>query len=138
MATDANGSPDPVQRLSAVSAKVAAVAAEAVAYWTPEAPPTTVVMGSIGQLLTERCEEFDDGELSAIFGVVEDVLRSGAESEKAAVATGLLEAALHVGDRLPEPLARAMSFAGPMARAYCAAWNEFCGIATRPNPRKGS
>ena len=138
MATDGIGSPDPLQRLSAVSAKVSAVVAEAAAYWAPEAPPTTVVLGSIGQLLVERCDEFDDAELSAVFGVVEDVLTSGTAGEKDAVATGLLEGALHIGDRLPKALARALLFAGPESRAYCAAWNEFCGVATNPNPRERS
>jgi hypothetical protein len=101
MASDGIASPDPLHRLSGVSAKVAAVVADAVAYWAPEAPPATVVLGSIGQLLVERCDEFDDAELSAILGVVEDVLTSGTTGEKDAVATGLLEAAL--SRRRPTP-----------------------------------
>jgi hypothetical protein len=136
MASDGNGSPDPLQRLSAVSAKVTALVAEAVADWAPEAPPPTLVLGDIGLLLINRCDEFDDAELSAILGVVEDVLASGTAREQDAVATGLLEAALHVGDRHPTPLARVMAFAGPESRAYCAAWNEFCGVGTNPNPRE--
>lgn len=46
------------------------------------------------------------------------------------VATGMLEAVLHAGDRLPAPLKRAMGFAGPEARAHCMAWNEFSGAKT--------
>lgn len=74
MVSDGRGSPDSLQQLSAVSPKVSALVAEAVADWAPEAPPATSVLGDIGLLLINRCDEFEDAELSTILGVVEDVL----------------------------------------------------------------
>jgi hypothetical protein len=132
MPFDQTGFADLMQRLSAASARLATLIAEAVAEWAPDAPPPTVVMGSVGRALVEHCDEFTDGELAIILGTVEDVLLSQPESIKDIVATGLLEAVLHAGDKFPLPLARVMRFVGPQSRAYCEAWNEFCGVETNP------
>lgn len=128
MVPDANSSLRLSLRFAAVSTVLAAIVTDECARWGAEPPPPTTVLGAIGRALIERSAEFDDRELRAVFAVVEDVLIAGAEGDKDIVATGLLEAALHVGDRLPAARDRVMSFAGPEARAYCKAWDDFCGI----------
>jgi len=133
MPLDQAGLAELMQRLSTASARLAALISEAVAEWAPDAPPPTVVMGSIGSALVEHCDDFTDGELDTILGTVEDVLLSQSETTKDIVATGLLEAMLHAGDKLPLPLVRVMGFVRPQSRAYCDAWNEFCGVE---NPRR--
>lgn len=90
-------------------------------------------MGDLGRALVEHQEGLEVRELAAIFQVVEDVHTSGPQDERDVAATGLLEAVLNAGDRMPAAMARVMAFAGAESRAYCRAWNDFCGMETKPH-----
>lgn len=116
-----------LNRLSKASDLVAACVARLSDEWAPEDPPVTVIAAEIGHTLVVRSSEFSDAQLRDIFLAVEDVLTIGTESDKDAVATGLLEAVLAAGDEHPAQRARALSFAGPESRAYCRAWDSFTG-----------
>jgi hypothetical protein len=68
------------------------------------------------------------GDLPAIFALVERLVAEGNEEVATAATTCLLE---NVLNRVP-PLApeQFVPLLGPRFRAYCRAWDEFCGTRT--------
>lgn len=97
------------------------------AEWASEEAPVTVSMGELGRTLVEEAGgSFSIDEVEAVLSRVERVLESGTEGDKDAAATGFLEALAAAVDRLPTT-AWILALAGPLSRAYLAAWDEFCG-----------
>jgi hypothetical protein len=100
------------------------------AEWDQEMLPITVSMGAFGRAMVERAAAFQQREVSEVFQRVELLLKNGGELEKDAVATGFLEALAVAIDQ--DPARRwILDCAGPLAREYLAAWDQFCGLTDR-------
>jgi hypothetical protein len=96
--------------------------------WAPEAPPVTVSMSELGRALIERAGTgFSLEDIAEIFRRVEHIMECGAEAERDALATGFLEAIAAAIDRSPQSR-WVLEYAGPGAREYLAAWDQFCGV----------
>lgn len=98
--------------------------------WEPEPPPNTVVMSAIGHTIATHAKEMSSSELEAIFREVERQLIEGSESIRSAVATGLLEALLHVESDKQFDFKVVVSYLGPRSVEYCREWDRFTGIKT--------
>jgi len=100
------------------------------AEWAPDDPPVTFSMSKLGHWLVRRADEgFSREDIAEIFQRVERIFESGTEPEKDAVATGFLEAIAAELDESPQTR-WLLDYAGPEARKYLAAWDEFCGISS--------
>ena len=95
----------------------------------PEEPPVTTAMGELGIALVRAIRVITDEHLQRVADAVEEILRSGSETSKDAVATGFLEAAMSGSDTEPDAVRLTRLF-GPLAREYCRAWDKFTGCRT--------
>jgi hypothetical protein len=118
-----------LERLAQAAPALAEELARTRAYWDPDPVPPTIGAGALGRVAVEAVAGLGDAELAAIAAVIEDVLGHGSEEAKDAIATGLLEAAMHATDEQPAG-ARFLSALGPHAKAYCRAWDEHTGART--------
>jgi len=102
--------------------------------WTPEIPPVTISMSELGRVFVEKAgEAFSLQDVANIFLRVERILKHGTESEKDAVTTGFLEAVAAAIDRYPQRR-WVLRQAGPGAREYLSAWDQFCGLSSKKIP----
>lgn len=70
---------------------------------------------------------FDRALDLGVFQVIEEMMQE--EPIGTAVATGFWEAMLSLVDRKVVDLSRLAQVMGPKSKAYCRAWNKFCGIS---------
>ncbi|MEV6398101.1 hypothetical protein AB0M39_25570 [Streptomyces sp. NPDC051907] len=89
--------------------------------------PLTSKLGSFGLEFSDLCGNLAEQQRGRILEIVERVLASGDEEERAAVATGFLEALLHRWDDGFD-LESIWPLIGPLSRKYCLAWNAFGGV----------
>jgi hypothetical protein len=97
--------------------------------WLPDAPPPTVAMGALGAALVRVLPEATQQDLQCLAETVEEILRSGTEQSKNAVATGFLEAVVARSNSTPEVVCFTKVL-GPLAREYCREWDKFTGCRT--------
>ncbi|MFY1679242.1 DUF7674 family protein [Streptomyces sp. WMMC905] len=94
-----------------------------------DVPPITVRLGSLGTAFAQRSAELTPEQSGRVLRILEDVLTSGSETDRNAVATGFVEALLNAWDP-GHDLRAVWRLAGPRTREYCRAWNEFTGVPT--------
>jgi DNA-binding transcriptional LysR family regulator len=87
-------------------------------------------LGSLGRVFVDAAEQLVPGERQRVLGILEQVLASGTDSDRNAVATGFWEAVLNRWD-VGFDLEAVWPEMGPRSRDYCLAWNEFTGV---PSP----
>jgi hypothetical protein len=87
----------------------------------PGEPPPGVVMSTLAGALVSAAGELAPEEIAAVSDRVESILGGGTAPAKDAVATGFLEALVSADELAKADAIRAAL--GPLARAYCAAWD---------------
>jgi len=77
-----------------------AVVEEVRAYWAPDDPPSTVLLGQLGTQFALGFAAFDAGERASVLDRIEDGVRvPGDDYLSTVVATGFLEAFIHRAER---------------------------------------
>ncbi|GAA1125673.1 DUF7674 family protein [Kitasatospora arboriphila] len=94
-----------------------------------ETLPGTLLASSLGDSFASHAHELTTLQCEQVLAVIENMLATGSEQDRAAAATGFLEALLDAWDRGFE-LRTVWSSFGPISRSYCLEWNEFSGIAS--------
>ncbi|HET7489947.1 MAG TPA: hypothetical protein VFJ85_18620 [Acidimicrobiales bacterium] len=118
----------------ALAASSSALADEDRAYIESEGwvPPPIVRAAILARALVVHFAEIPAEERGAILSVAERFMVTGDDGDKAAVATGFLEALANAGDRSEIDMDRLWSELGEESKAYLRAWDEFNGITPRP------
>lgn len=97
------------------------------AWWEEEDPPTTILMGTFGKVYVREAERMNEPAKRRFFAIVEQALQDGDDRVQNAVATGLLEAAVSAVERANGDRSEVIDrYAGPLARQYLQAWDDFC------------
>lgn len=95
--------------------------------WDGGNPPMTILMGTLGEVYVHEAERLSEVAKSSFFAIVEQALREGDDRARNAVATGLLEAAVSTVERAGADRSEVIDrYAGPLARQYLQAWDDFC------------
>ncbi|MBV2155628.1 hypothetical protein [Kitasatospora sp. SUK 42] len=89
----------------------------------------TLLLARIGTNFSSNIHSIPRESQREILGIAEEVLESGDEEEKAAIATGFLEEILKAWDEGFD-LKSLWEFVGPRSRSFCLDWNEFSGVAS--------
>lgn len=92
---------------------------------TPDPELPVLWLSSVGHAVAGALPGLTDAARRKIFGVVEEVMVSGTETLRTAVATGLLEALASDMDRSPALRGLAVPLLGTRSRAYLDAWDDF-------------
>lgn len=96
---------------------------QAEAFWSPDQPPATVLLGSLGSAFAKSFGTLGARDRAAVAARLEEGLTGGADYLGTAVATGFLEAAIHRAEAdgtWPE-VAAAL---GPQSRDFAEAYRN--------------
>ena len=96
--------------------------------WPGEPPGFCLEIAEFSRYLAAVIAGEDEGDLPAAFALVERFMVEGDEEVHTAAATCCLENTMNRTPSL-DP-ARFVPLMGPKSRAYCRAWDEFCGVRT--------
>jgi hypothetical protein len=95
--------------------------------WEGESPPMTILMGTLGEVYVREAARLNEPAKRRFFAIVEQALQDGDDRVQNAVATGLLEAAVSTVERADGDRSEVIDrYAGPLARQYMQAWDDFC------------
>jgi len=95
--------------------------AETVAYWAPDAPPTTILFAEQGEAIVDNLSQLDQEDRDALFAMIDEGMNSADEELSTAVATGFVEGAIGRADRSGH-LDELLAALGPAAHAHAKAW----------------
>ena len=91
-------------------------------YWLdPESPMPFVLIADFGHKIAQEFESIGEKDWSELVSLIEEGLNSEDEYIETAVATGLIEAIVHVAEPIHGLWPRIDSALGPEARAYAEA-----------------
>ena len=89
-----------VNRLSAISPGVLAAYHKTVAWWDPDEPPDTCLLGDLGARIVEEFPSVDDAMNDRLFFEIEQAMASDDEALITVVATGMIEAMVGTANSL--------------------------------------
>lgn len=92
---------------------------------TPDVETPTLWLADVGHAVAGTLGSLPPEAAEAVFGLIEEVLRTGSEPIRTAVATGLLEALAGDLDRGVVTQEQLAPLLGPESRAYLRAWDEY-------------
>jgi hypothetical protein len=95
--------------------------------WMPDDPPLTLVFSNMARSLKTIEETSDKVGLASIFHRLEQLMISGSEDVKAAVATGFLEAILDMISSGTLNRDAIFSVIGSESMRYCKAYSAYLG-----------
>lgn len=94
---------------------------EAIAYWHPGDPPTTVLFAELGRAVVEEFDREDLNSRKKQFCLIEDAMKSDDAELRSAVAAGLIEAM--IGRAVRNGVwERVCAELGSYSRRYAEAW----------------
>lgn len=88
--------------------------------------------GNLGQSYVECLPQLSEIERASFFLAVEEIATQGSERNQTGVTTGLLESLCRAWDDEELSTEELWGRLGEESRAYCVAWNDFCGIPSPP------
>ena len=98
--------------------------------WQPQSPPITLVFAALGRCVSVEQDQLSHEVAKSIWSTVEDLLVSGSEVVKDAVATGFTEAVLSEVSSGRLSSSRFVPYIGSTTRMYCQEWDKFSGCST--------
>jgi hypothetical protein len=98
--------------------------------WAQDQPGFYLEMAEFGRFFCEVAEKLSDEQKSAIFGLVEQLVRNGDDEVGTAATTCFLENLQNYSSAGRINANHFAPFLGPESRAYCKAWDEFTGVST--------
>lgn len=109
--------------------------AEALSFWKPGRPPSTVLLGDLGNAFAAEFHKIAGPQRTEVARIVEDAAGSPSEPVRAAASTGFLEAAIHRGER-DGTWADIAAVLLPRSRAFSDAYrnDRFFGMASPAEP----
>jgi hypothetical protein len=94
-------------------------------YWLdPESPMPFVLIADFGHKIAQEFESIGEKDWSELVSLIEEGLNSEDEYIETAVATGLIEAIVHVAEPIHGLWPRIDAALGPEARAYAEAYRN--------------
>ncbi|MCX6219080.1 hypothetical protein [Spirosoma sp.] len=100
---------------------------EHVDYWEGEPAGLVLDMIELAAYTNEQLENKENNDLEAIFQLMENMLNTGSDEVKNAVATGFLESVINPVTADTEYLPLLTTLLGEKSRAYCREWLSFSG-----------
>jgi hypothetical protein len=108
-----------VTRLADISPGLSAARDGAVAYWTPDEPPVTTLLGEIGEAFVADYDAVDDAVNRAVLSEIEQAMASDDDELVTAVATGMIEGMIGSGEGSWERIRPRL---GARSAAHADAW----------------
>ncbi len=96
--------------------------------WTEEENSHSMEVSEFSRHVVRLITEDRKKNLAPIFSVIEQLMTEGDDEVKDAVATCFLENLINRASSGEFDRSELVPLLGPNSRAYCEAWDEFCGV----------
>ena len=120
-----------LQQLAALAPELATAAKVSADYWSPDPTPPTILAGGLADALSAHVQLMPPSTLQSVFALCEAAILEGSSEEKAAFATGFLEALQHADGRGEFDFRTIAAFLGAASKAHCEGMDRFHSAQTR-------
>lgn len=101
---------------------------ECILYWLPDAPPSTILLGTIGKALVVGLDDFSEHEGKLIFDLIERAMTDESEQFSTVVGTGLIEGMVTKTDEIVGSWEKAKKYLGTSSLAHAEGWRSWGSV----------
>jgi hypothetical protein len=98
---------------------------DCVLYWLPEVPPSTILLGILGERLVVEFDDFTESERIKIFELIERGATDDSDTFAEAVVTGLIEGIVTETDRSVGSWEKVSHYFGASSFFHAEAWRKW-------------
>ncbi|HEY3332223.1 MAG TPA: hypothetical protein VGK19_19500 [Capsulimonadaceae bacterium] len=96
-------------------------------WWVPDVPSVGMSVSEFSGYIADEAASMSSTELARIFDVIEQLVANGSTDVATAATTQFLENLQNIASNGGLDFSIVVPYLGTESRAYCIAWDKFCG-----------